>query len=364
MAIVIAVGLGLGIVYLPQQIAQSTSSLTQTSSTSGSVTSVTTFQGTVTESFSLVKVAGAAEPNPALTISDVQSILLQGNATRIAYALAAQLNELPISSPNVTQGGFTTYYMFQTANHSTIEVSAWPTASSLFQVNYDAKDYSQEGNATTLNPNFSMTSADAEIRDILSALGVPISNVTLYDQTRSLTPNNYQVQQSQSYQNIPLSYVIGRNPDNTTFYYGETPGFYYDFNPADGQLKNLMILQFNWFDISYNFPLRINSTEAQTIAENYVIHTLGVDSISSAQVYFTAIANRYLYYAVTVSVGNTEYILTIDPSSGQVGLPTNAVTAATTITTTSTYTCSVSTLTGTNDSTTTFSLTTQCQPMQ
>ncbi|MDG6908135.1 MAG: hypothetical protein JRN20_20385, partial [Nitrososphaerota archaeon] len=71
----------------------------------------------------------------------------------------------------------------------------------------------------------------------------------------------------------------------------------------------------------------------------------------------------YLYYSVVVSAGNTEFIVIVDPSNGQIGLPTNAVTAETTITTTTAYTCYVSTLTGGNASTTTFAITTQCQPM-
>ena len=258
-------GLGLGIVYLPQQTTQSpsSSSISPTNSTTGgrtSVNTVTTIQRSrLLRGYSLVTRTGATQPNPALRIFENRLLLLKGNATLIAYTLAAQLaNQLPISSAIVTHsGGFTTYYEYETANDSTIRISVTPTVSSPLQVNYQPASSNLKGNATTLNPNFSMTSADAKIHDILSALGVPISNVTLYDQIRSLTPNDYQVQQSQCYQNIPLSQCHRSNPDNTTFYYGENPGFYYDFNPANGQLKSLIIIQDNWFNIPYNFPLRI-----------------------------------------------------------------------------------------------------------
>jgi hypothetical protein len=239
----------------------------------------------------------------------------EASANQIASLLASGVGQTIVGQANVTSG---TYFSYRTNENSTINVSLQQATPNFLEVDYYWQDWPAVSNEMTVNQSFSITAANVRASYLLQTMGIAYSNISFADQISTLTPSDYVVQRVQSYDNVPFLGTLTQNPDGT--YYFSSSQVYFDFNPSNGSLNVAIIDGPYWYNIPSNFSQKVQPTQATVIAEDYALHSLGVNQISDSEVQFAVIQN-HLYYAVTVTDYNTSYTVFVDPNNGSVGFP-------------------------------------------
>ncbi len=338
-AIILGLSLGLAVTHLPSSVVSSTTSVpVLSSSTSTAVASVSassyTTAMTMTETVSSSASSTASLPviatqspvqiDPSLNVSLAQSVLLSNNASTIAQRFASALNQSLVGPVNVTSGYQSTYYSFTTNINSTITVSFAPS-NNFTQVDYRIQNWYEQGNATTVNPAFSISAANEYSESIMNTVGIPTMALNLTNTLGSFDPNDYQVQWTQSYEGIPFLGALTQNPDGSYFF--SSSQAFFDFNllaanssEAQGQLKEAIFVNPYWYIVPSTFPLKISPSSAGGLAEDYAIHELRMTDVSQVQTSFASVED-HLYYVATVSSPNLSYQVFVDPSNGVVGFP-------------------------------------------
>ena len=305
-AVILGLSLGIGILNAPTSINLTTTTTVLTTTSASSTTRSATIES-----------SSAVAIDPNLNVSLAQTFMLQTNATEAARDLASSLGQTLTGAPNVTTGYESTYYTFTTNTNSSIIVAASP---GLTEVTYRTQNWDADEDTTVTNQSLTSSEGDAIAFHLMNLVGIPTSKMNFTDTLSYYGPSDYKIQLTQSYDGVSLLGLLSSNPDGS-YFFSDTQ-VYFDFNTANGQLREVIFTNPFWYVIPSSFPLRVSTSNATSLAENYAINSLGMNEVSNTTVNFATIQD-YLYYVVTVSNSTSSYQIFVNPSNGRVGLPTN-----------------------------------------
>lgn len=303
-----------------------TSSLTTTTTTTNTTTTFTASRTIDFRTFTGKTVA----IDPSLQVQTIQSILLTGNATRIAQRLASALNELPVTlvseqlphGPNNTVNAFEATYNYRTSKDSHIGITFlyWNNQFQFYQLGYTVKDYTnlRDGTAPN-NPSFNATKAERSAEQIMSGLGIPFAQVTLVNRNPVYISTTYStVEWVQGYKGIPVSGTLVTDWGGSRITVPST--LQLEFYPPTGELIGISMFGPYWYLIPASFPLDVQPSTAISTGVSIANSQLNMSQVTYTNAALVAIQG-HLYYVISVGNGIIQYSIYVNPRTGEVGFP-------------------------------------------
>lgn len=268
--------------------------------------------------------------DPSLQVQMIQSILITGNATQIAQRLASAFNELPVTlvseqlpyGPNNTKNAFQATYNYRTSKDSRIGITFTYLNNQFqfYQLGYTVKDYTNLTSVTVPNnPSFNTNKAGQSAEQIMSDLGIPFAQVTLVNRKPSyISTTDYAVEWVQGYKGTPLSGTLVTDWGGSRITVTSTLEL--EFYPPTGELIGISMFGPYWYLIPANFPLNVQASTAISTVVSMANSQLNMSQLTYTNAAFVAIQG-HLYYVISVGNGIIEYLIYINPRTGEAGFP-------------------------------------------